>query len=246
MSLLHKPRARWASALLTLVLLMSGCMSPQAKTTASPPVSAPQQTVEAVVLTPTLLFLPAAADRPADLVAVRGDAVKNLGDPGTLAQVVFQGPFQLSHPKQATVQEARALKKPTQPLMLPIQQAKEFMDALGDSARLVDVRTPEEFKEGHLPNALNVTSEELKTLLPQKVPKKTPSCCCIAVRETAPRKVLEKPEPSDIPWCSIWAVLANIPAPFKTDPSSKTTRWTPEKVPRVVFFCVKKEPRRAQ
>ena len=53
---------------------------------------------------------------------------------------------------------------------LPVATAREH---LKKGALVVDVRTVEEFKSGHLTNAVNIPLDEIKEALPRRVPDKS-------------------------------------------------------------------------
>ena len=54
-------------------------------------------------------------------------------------------------------------------------QALEVMKSLGDKLAVVDVRTPEEFAQGHVPGALLLPVQTLEEAMDQ-VPPTGPSC----------------------------------------------------------------------
>lgn len=45
---------------------------------------------------------------------------------------------------------------------------------VGEGARLVDVRTPEEFADGHLPGAINIPVQDLERRIDELGPKERP------------------------------------------------------------------------
>lgn len=51
---------------------------------------------------------------------------------------------------------------------IPADEAKKMMDAGG--AFIVDVRTPEEYAEAHIPGAVNVPGETIESTLPSSLP----------------------------------------------------------------------------
>ena len=50
--------------------------------------------------------------------------------------------------------------------------AKEAANYLKEGALVIDVRSPSEFKSGHLTNAINIPLDEITTAVPQRWPDK--------------------------------------------------------------------------
>lgn len=56
---------------------------------------------------------------------------------------------------------------------ITVEEAKAMMD--GGGVTVVDVRTPEEYAEEHLPGAINLPNEALGAELPEELPEQTAS-----------------------------------------------------------------------
>ncbi len=66
---------------------------------------------------------------------------------------------------------------------------------LQQGAVLVDVRTPEEYRGGHLPNAINIALEELTARLPARVPDRNQAVllyCLSGARSGLARRQLKQ------------------------------------------------------
>lgn len=60
------------------------------------------------------------------------------------------------------------------PARLPEEERSAIQDALASGARLVDVRTPQEFAAGHIKGAINIPVSELPGSLSRLGDKQTP------------------------------------------------------------------------
>ncbi len=70
-----------------------------------------------------------------------------------------------------TVPMATATPGPAEYHKITAEEAKARMDS-GDPVVIVDVRTPAEFAESHIPGAINVPNEEILDQMPEALPDK--------------------------------------------------------------------------
>lgn len=61
-------------------------------------------------------------------------------------------------------QESASLSRPTPVRMVELEKIRK---SLGPDDVILDVRTPEEFEEGHVPGAINISHENVSRHLPQ-------------------------------------------------------------------------------
>lgn len=70
--------------------------------------------------------------------------------------------------------------------------APSFKELLQQGALIVDVRSPQEFKGGHIKGALNIPLDKLATSL-NKIPKNKPviTCCASGMRSASAKGILK-------------------------------------------------------
>ena len=79
------------------------------------------------------------------------------------------------------------------PKLISMQAIKDQMSVLGPDELILDVRTPEEFEEGHVPGARNIPHEEVEKFIPElKQYKKILLHCRSGKRAQIATAVLEK------------------------------------------------------
>lgn len=64
--------------------------------------------------------------------------------------------------------------------LLGIGSKADYRDLVKQGALILDVRTKNEFSEGHIPGAVNIPIEQLEKNLAKLKDKKTPIICCCA------------------------------------------------------------------
>lgn len=67
-----------------------------------------------------------------------------------------------------------------------------FKELVGDGAKIIDVRTPDEYSEGHINNAVNIPLDTLKSKLGNLKKDQTIIVYCASgVRSSSAKKMLE-------------------------------------------------------
>ncbi len=72
---------------------------------------------------------------------------------------------------------------------------EQVRTAMQNAAKVIDVRTPQEYASGHLPNAVNIPVDELQARIGQFVPKKEQPLllhCASGMRSGQGKAILEK------------------------------------------------------
>jgi rhodanese-related sulfurtransferase len=68
----------------------------------------------------------------------------------------------------------------------------DFQQLLEDGAKIVDVRTPSEYKMGHIKGSVNIPLQELNRKLKKLNKKQTIiTCCASGVRSASAKSILE-------------------------------------------------------
>ncbi len=78
--------------------------------------------------------------------------------------------------------------------LLGIEPKADFKQLLSSNAVVVDVRTPEEFRAGHLPGAVNIPLDRLQSHLSDLKKRNTPviAVCRSGARSQAATEILQK------------------------------------------------------
>ena len=89
----------------------------------------------------------------------------------------------------------------------------DFAELVKNGAQIIDVRTPAEFKNGHIKNAKNIPLQSLNQNL-SKISKNKPviTCCASGARSAAAKNVLENSGFSEVynggGWMSLQSKLS--------------------------------------
>lgn len=89
----------------------------------------------------------------------------------------------------------------------------DFAELVKNGAQIIDVRTPAEFKNGHIKNAKNIPLQSLNQNL-SKISKSKPviTCCASGARSAAAKNVLENSGFSEVynggGWMSLQSKLS--------------------------------------
>ena len=89
----------------------------------------------------------------------------------------------------------------------------DFAELVKNGAQIIDVRTPTEFKNGHIKNAKNIPLQSLNQNL-SKISKSKPviTCCASGARSAAAKNVLENSGFSEVynggGWMSLQSKLS--------------------------------------
>jgi rhodanese-related sulfurtransferase len=78
-------------------------------------------------------------------------------------------------------------------LILGKKEANNFKDLVKQGAVILDVRTSNEFKTGHIKNAKNISVQQLTSQLNKLDPKKPViTCCASGMRSSSAVSILKK------------------------------------------------------
>lgn len=68
-----------------------------------------------------------------------------------------------------------------------------YAQLVKEGATIVDVRTPEEYRQGHIQGSINIPLQHLKKSLPSIDPTKPVITCCLSgARSASAKKILEE------------------------------------------------------
>ena len=169
-----KPIRRLRALTLTVlasVFAFSACAGVSPATT--PPATTAAQTdtwtLEGLILTNGTVYI---TKSPAVLQLNHQPAVIHRPDsvtltPGALVEFVIAGAIAESWPVQARALSYRVISETSPVIATPIDNGSALLGHLMQGARLIDVRTKEEFAEGHLPDAVNIPVDQITAELPK-------------------------------------------------------------------------------
>ena len=104
-----------------------------------------------------------------DLVAVQLPDNKPLYAPGAMVEFTIKSTIAESYPPQAQAIASRLISETSPVIVVPTPLVTNLKFHLGDASILIDVRTPEEFKSGYIPDAINIPLDQLKEEIPKVV-----------------------------------------------------------------------------
>lgn len=180
---LSHPAVRFLSILLLTSLGLTACAQPTPSTTVSSQpagTTAPAGgqntiTIQGVILTNGTVFVmeaPALYRLTNDMLSIQLPAGSPSYKPGALVEFTIQDAIRESYPPQATAISSRLIKETSSTIIAPINLGPNLQMHLGDAAVLIDVRTPQEFAEGHLAGALNIPLNDIQKVIASQVPDK--------------------------------------------------------------------------
>lgn len=175
----------WFKLIPTLVLvsaLLVGCSAPNPSTTATPGQTSPATTsagttsigstlpdetlvIEGLILTNGTVFVTKGANNLGlfnDLLAVHLPDNKPLYSPGAMVEFTIESTIAESYPPQATAKTSRLLSETSPVIKVPISLGPKLKFHMPLDSILIDVRTPEEYKTGYIPEAVNIPLDNLK------------------------------------------------------------------------------------
>lgn len=91
--------------------------------------------------------------------------------PGALYKVSY-GELATSYPPQTKAESWEKIADSAGSFKADMQLAPKAQQHLNDAVQVVDVRTPQEFAQGHLPGSINVPLQELDQTMAQALPDK--------------------------------------------------------------------------
>lgn len=162
-----------STILLTLamitIFMISGC-SPSANSSNSSN-TATEHTLEGIVLTNGTLFL---TKSNSDLQPIHELISVTLPEGqkttvGSLVEVVIRPEILESYPPQATATSVRLLDENPPVIKAPIYMGSKILNHMPEQSHLIDVRTPEEYAQGHIEGAINLPLNDLETLIAKNV-----------------------------------------------------------------------------
>lgn len=145
-----------------------------APTTTTPSSSVPQDdllTIQGLILTNGTILVteaPPTMGLVGDLLVVHLKDSKTVYEPGALVEFTIKSAIAESYPPQAQGISSRLIAKTSPVLKIPTAMATRIKFHLNDNALLIDVRTPEEYKSGHIPESINISSDKVRTELPRQ------------------------------------------------------------------------------
>lgn len=76
--------------------------------------------------------------------------------------------------------------------MLGLEDPVDYKELISNGAKIVDVRTPSEYKMGHIKGSVNIPLQELNNKLNKLNKKQTIiTCCASGVRSASAKNILE-------------------------------------------------------
>lgn len=154
------------------IFVLSACATASPATTPPTTTPAPSDTftLEGLILTNGTVYI---TKSPAILQLDHSPAVIHRSDsvtltPGSLVEFVIEGAIAESWPVQARALSYRVLSETSPVIVTPIDRGSALLGHLTQGARLIDVRTKEEFAQGHLPDAVNIPVDQIAAVLPEE------------------------------------------------------------------------------
>lgn len=180
------PCPKLISILVLVSALLAGCSAANPATpttpgtttpspiTTSSPSTQPMDTlvIEGLILTNGTVFVTKGADTLGlinDLLVVHLPDDKPIYSPGALVEFTIQSSIAESYPPQARAVSSRLLLEKSPVIKAPIAMAPKLKFHMPTDSILIDVRTPEEYKSGYIPEAVNIPLDNLKTGIASQV-----------------------------------------------------------------------------
>lgn len=163
---------------ISALLIVTGCAAVSPGTTTALPTTTTggdgSITVEGVILTNGTVYIskaPTAGNLTHQLMTVQMPE-KTEFVPGSLVEFVLMNEIRESYPLQTSGISSRVIRETTPVILAPIDLGPQLIGHMADDAWLIDVRTPEEFADGHIKDAINLPVDQIEKLIGSKVTDK--------------------------------------------------------------------------
>lgn len=159
--------------LMFTLITLNGCNTqPNPSTTLS---NATEITLEGIVLTNGTVFVTksnSAFQLTHELISMIMPSSQEL-TVGSLTEFVIQPEILESYPMQANVISIRLLDDQPPVIQAPIYTGPKVINHMPKDSHFIDVRTPEEYAEGHIEGAINLPLDNLEALIANQAPDLT-------------------------------------------------------------------------
>lgn len=158
------------SLFMATIVILSGCSQAADSSTSS--TSAKEITLEGIVLTNGTVFITKSDSNlqlTHELISISLPD-KQTAKIGSLAEFVIHSEILESYPMQAQAISLRVLDENPPVIKTPIYTGPKVINHLPEAAHFIDVRTPEEFAQGHIEGAINLPLNDLEALILKEAP----------------------------------------------------------------------------
>ncbi len=165
---------RSLTLILIIILILLAACSLLDKTQV-PQEDSGQFILEGLVLSNETIFV--TSSKPKDILSFELIIIDSNNDnesrsPGSLMEFVVSEEIRESYPMQATSISSKVINEKSQTITAHIDLADKIINHMPDDTVLIDVRTPEEFSNGHLASSINLPLDSLEELILEKVKDK--------------------------------------------------------------------------
>lgn len=157
-------------------LILQGCTTPTKEMPSSDSSKIESElTIEGVILTNGTIFVTKSKSNKQlnhELITVQMPDNSEPKTPGALVEFIIKSEIRDSYPMQATGLMSKVLQNTTGVIKGPINIGPNILSHMPEDAYFIDVRTPEEFASGHIPESTNLPLNDLESLITTEIPDK--------------------------------------------------------------------------